>query len=90
LLPSKCAVYALDISSPHIPDYRSDAPWGISRLSQKGKETDQNADDLKFTYKYDSKAGAGVDIYIIDSGINTDHVSVPALSANYHRLIARA
>lgn len=44
---------------------RTDAPWGIARLSQDDTLEDQNATDLAFTYKYDSAAGEGVDIYIV-------------------------
>ena len=44
---------------------RTNAPWGLARLSQAAKLTDQNTNDLTFTYKYDSTAGAGVDIYVV-------------------------
>ncbi|TDL19771.1 subtilisin-like protein [Rickenella mellea] len=36
------------------------------------KEADQTAIDLIFTYKYNS-TGTGVDIYVVDTGINTAH-----------------
>lgn len=44
---------------------RTNAPWGIARLSQAARLTDQVATDLTFTYRYDSAAGSGVDIYIV-------------------------
>lgn len=52
---------------------QTDAPWGLQRISQlRGvNSTDYRA--LNYTYVYDSSAGQGVDIYIIDSGINIDH-----------------
>ncbi|KAF8132084.1 peptidase S8/S53 domain-containing protein [Boletus edulis] len=46
------------------------APWGLARVSHRGKLTFST-----FTsYIYDSIAGEGVDVYIIDTGINVDHV----------------
>lgn len=47
---------------------QSDAPWGLSRVSQKQLPT-----DLK-SYQYPKSAGKGVDVYVIDTGINTKHV----------------
>lgn len=46
------------------------APWGLARISHR--------DQLGFStfnkYQYDSRAGEGVTAYIIDTGINIDHV----------------
>ncbi|KAI0366725.1 hypothetical protein BV20DRAFT_971453 [Pilatotrama ljubarskyi] len=46
------------------------APWGLARISHREK--------LKFgtftKYEYDSDGGEGVDVYVIDTGINVDHV----------------
>lgn len=44
---------------------RTDAPWGISRLSQDGPEENQDPLSGDFVYKFDSSAGKGVDIYVI-------------------------
>ena len=44
-----------------------DPPWGLDR-------TDQTDLPLDHTYSYSSRAGAGTTIYIIDSGINANHV----------------
>ena len=44
---------------------RTDAPWGIGRVSSKTKLADQNSGGLNFTYSYDSTAGANSDVYII-------------------------
>ena len=44
---------------------RTDAPWGLERISSQTKPTNQNATALTFTYKYDSTAGANSDVYII-------------------------
>lgn len=46
------------------------APWGLARISHR--------EQLGFStfnkYQYDSRAGEGVTAYIIDTGINIDHV----------------
>ncbi|TEB37713.1 serine protease [Coprinellus micaceus] len=49
-----------------------DAPWGLARLSSKSRLAG-NADALDYAYHFDSKAGEGIDIYIIDTGIRTSH-----------------
>lgn len=40
--------------------------WGLDRIDQRGQEVNN-----KYQYFYD---GSGVDIYVLDSGINTNHV----------------
>ncbi|TBU58464.1 peptidase S8/S53 domain-containing protein [Dichomitus squalens] len=46
------------------------APWGLARISHRAKLTFST-----FTkYEYDTDGGAGVDVYVIDTGINTKHV----------------
>jgi len=40
--------------------------WGLDRIDQRSQEVDD-----KYQYFYD---GSGVDIYVLDSGINTGHV----------------
>ncbi|KAG0060265.1 hypothetical protein BGZ90_004105 [Linnemannia elongata] len=40
--------------------------WGLSRISQRHR-------DIQRDYSYMSSAGAGVDVYIIDSGVYEDH-----------------
>ncbi|TVY75839.1 Subtilisin-like proteinase Spm1 [Lachnellula suecica] len=46
------------------------APWGLARISHR--------DSLGFSdfnkYLYAADAGEGVDVYVIDTGTNTDHV----------------
>ncbi|TFK50821.1 hypothetical protein OE88DRAFT_1659912 [Heliocybe sulcata] len=45
------------------------APWGLARVSHRKK--------LSFStfqrYEYDTQGGEGVDVYIIDTGINVNH-----------------
>ena len=53
-------------------DYETEknAPWGLARISHR--------DGLSFgtfnKYLYSEIAGEGVDVYVIDTGTNTDHV----------------
>lgn len=54
--------------------HRTDAAWGLARISQTAKVSG-SADSLTYSYSYDSTAGKGVDIYIVDAGIYTEHVS---------------
>ncbi|KAI0744997.1 serine protease [Earliella scabrosa] len=53
---------------------QTNAPWGLARLSQPARLSNQNTSALTFSYTYDDSAGEGVDIYIVDTGINTAHV----------------
>jgi len=46
---------------------QADPDWGLDR-------TDSKTADLDGFYHYDSTAGAGVDAYIVDTGIRTTHV----------------
>ncbi|KAI0343541.1 hypothetical protein BDW22DRAFT_1355993 [Trametopsis cervina] len=46
------------------------APWGLARVSHRGRLSLGT-----FTkYLYDKQGGEGVDVYVIDTGINVDHV----------------
>jgi subtilisin family serine protease len=46
-----------------------DAPWGIARISHQQPSQDNRTS----TYLYDSSAGEGVTVYIIDTGVNLSH-----------------
>ncbi|KAK4544675.1 hypothetical protein LTR36_003924 [Oleoguttula mirabilis] len=52
------------------PDLEKNAPWGLARISHR--------DALSFgtfnKYLYSHDGGEGVDVYIIDTGTNVDHV----------------
>ncbi|EJD51049.1 peptidase 1 [Auricularia subglabra TFB-10046 SS5] len=52
---------------------QTDATWGLQRISQVDRLDRSNYSALDYTYVYDSSGGKGVDIYIIDTGINLDH-----------------
>jgi cerevisin len=44
------------------------SPWGLARISQREK-----LGSAPYTYNYDEDAGKGVNIYVLDTGINVDH-----------------
>lgn len=48
----------------HLQRFRTDAPWGLARLSQDAKLAITNTAAL-FNYFYGSSAGQGVDVYSI-------------------------
>jgi cerevisin len=50
-------------------DTQKGAPWGLARISHRNKLTFGTF----ASYVYDSHGGEGVDVYIIDTGINLDH-----------------
>jgi len=52
---------------------QTNAPWGLSRLSQRAKLTNQSPSALTHTYTWSGTGGAGVDVYIVDTGIYTAH-----------------
>ncbi|KAI9291612.1 subtilisin-like protein, partial [Neoconidiobolus thromboides FSU 785] len=49
---------------------QSDAPWGLTRISSAKKYTDA----VKGEYRYVSETGQGVDVYVLDTGINFKHI----------------
>lgn len=52
------------------PEIEKNAPWGLARISHR--------DSLSFgtfnKYLYSENGGEGVDVYVIDTGTNVDHV----------------
>ncbi|KAL0948477.1 hypothetical protein HGRIS_011046 [Hohenbuehelia grisea] len=52
---------------------QDDAPWGLSRLSSTEKIAGSDVGGLNYKYTYDDKAGEGVDVYVIDTGVYVEH-----------------
>ncbi|KAF3915245.1 Cerevisin [Dactylellina cionopaga] len=55
---------------------QSTAPWNLQRISS-ANAVDLNGrtdTDLTFKYRFDSASGSGVDVYMLDTGINVAHV----------------
>ncbi|KAJ6256452.1 Cerevisin [Drechslerella dactyloides] len=52
------------------------APWNLQRVSSANpvQANGRRATDLTFNYKFDAAAGSGVDVYVLDTGINVGHV----------------
>ncbi|CAL3972905.1 unnamed protein product, partial [Diplocarpon coronariae] len=44
---------------------QKDATWGLGAISHKAQDST--------SYVYDSTAGSGVTVYVVDTGIYTDH-----------------
>ncbi|KAK6360002.1 hypothetical protein TWF696_001123 [Orbilia brochopaga] len=55
---------------------QSTAPWNLQRVSSQGTVTSngRRVTDLNFDYRFERKSGAGVDVYVVDSGFNFQHV----------------
>ncbi|KAK6500886.1 hypothetical protein TWF506_003646 [Arthrobotrys conoides] len=51
------------------------APWSLQRISSKNRVVTRGrrATDMSYYYTYDSMAGYGVDIYVMDTGTNVEH-----------------
>ncbi|KAK6518800.1 serine protease [Arthrobotrys conoides] len=51
------------------------APWNLQRVSSANRVNAQGrrATDLNYSYRFDQSGGAGVDVYVLDTGINTAH-----------------
>ncbi|KIL67361.1 hypothetical protein M378DRAFT_9574 [Amanita muscaria Koide BX008] len=54
---------------------REDAHWGLSRLNANewGTDPPQNQHALNYHYHYEDNILHDVDIYIVDTGVNTTH-----------------
>jgi cerevisin len=54
----------------HTMDVEEDAPWGLGRVSHK-----EHPDDVEMHhYIYDHNAGENVTAYVVDTGVNIEHV----------------
>ncbi|KXN65022.1 subtilisin-like protein, partial [Conidiobolus coronatus NRRL 28638] len=52
----------------HVFATQDDAPWGLARVSQRPE-----LGPSPFAYHYDENAGEGVNVYVVDTGINNNH-----------------
>ncbi|KAF3914329.1 Cerevisin [Arthrobotrys entomopaga] len=62
-------------SVPEQTQEQNTAPWNLQRVSTTGRvnANGRRATDLTFNYVFGQEAGSGVDVYVVDSGINTAH-----------------
>ena len=51
------------------------SPWNLERLSCKStiQPGNRQATDIAYQYRFEASAGEGVDVYILDTGVNTEH-----------------
>lgn len=52
---------------------QANTPWGLQRISQD-RVVGGDASLKQYNYKYDSSSGENVDVYVLDTGINIQHV----------------
>ncbi|KEP55658.1 peptidase S8 family protein [Rhizoctonia solani 123E] len=53
---------------------QTDAPWGLQAITRSiAFPNNEPSVALNYKYEYDSSAGQGVDIYILDSGVYSNH-----------------
>jgi cerevisin len=65
-----------------IADVQNNAPWGLQRISEEAEIHDPPTDpsiirEFNFNYQFKGSAqdsGKDVDIYVVDTGINVQHV----------------
>jgi len=55
----------------HAYDVDTDAPWGLSRIAHRTKP---DTDEEYKRYPYNEAAGRNVTVYVIDTGVNVEHV----------------
>jgi len=55
----------------HVLDVDTNAPWGLSRIAHRSKPATE--EEYK-KYAYNEAAGRNVTVYIIDTGVNVNHV----------------
>ncbi|KAF3178325.1 hypothetical protein TWF106_009539 [Orbilia oligospora] len=55
---------------------QSTAPWGLQRISSDRTvvANGRRDTDLTFKYRFDQASGSGVDVYVLDTGLNVNHV----------------
>lgn len=62
---------------------RPNAPWGLERISQQSKTSgDPLASTFKYTFDDAGNLGKGVDIYVVDSGLNIKHQAFGGRAVN--------
>ncbi|KAG8787493.1 subtilisin-like serine protease [Serendipita sp. 405] len=54
-------------------DQQVGAPWSLQSISTQKKVGGWDVNAFTYTYSYSAPAGDGVDIYIVDTGVNTEH-----------------
>lgn len=63
-------VHTLKSNETDDPELEKNAPWGLARISHREGLTFSNFN----RYYYSADGGEGVDVYVIDTGTNIEHV----------------
>ena len=70
---SNAALVPRDANAGRAYDTRANSPWGLQRISTAAAVAG-NPDQMDYTYSYaNAGLGHGSDIYVIDTGIYTEH-----------------
>lgn len=73
----KSAVMSASINRRSVST-RSGSPWGLQRISSSQQVKGSAEDGLSFTYSFEDTGkslGKGVDIYVVDTGVNVEHIA---------------
>lgn len=70
--PSRCSLF---LTLPRlVSSRRTGATWGLQRISAApALPAGSDPTALAFTYRFNPAAGAGVDVYVVDTGVLTTH-----------------
>ncbi|KAF7721260.1 serine protease [Apophysomyces ossiformis] len=66
----KDVAYVEKDSMVYASELQRNAPWGLARISQRDGLTLKTFNK----YEHDPNGGDGVNVYVIDTGINTEHI----------------
>jgi subtilisin family serine protease len=64
----------------------SDAKWNLAQISERGKPRYENEGPYWYAYMDDPKAGTGVEIYILDTGVDLAHPAFEGRASNFRGL----
>ncbi|KAG8936603.1 subtilisin-like serine protease [Tulasnella sp. 418] len=76
IMTLKTVEYIAEDAMVYAYDEQRNAPWGLQRSSRKGPlPRGSNPNVLNYNYKYPTNPGTGVNVYVLDTGINLGHVN---------------
>ncbi|KAK6537518.1 hypothetical protein TWF694_011701 [Orbilia ellipsospora] len=63
---------------------QNNAGWSLGRISSKHtiNKNGRDVNTLNFRYTFDAPCGSGVDVYVLDSGVNVNHVEFQGRAKN--------
>lgn len=64
---------------------QTNAPWGLQRISQAASLSSTSTTALTYSYDYDTRAGSGVDVYVVGTLFSTSSVNTRELTSPHCR-----